>query len=294
MKSNLIIFGLLWGSIAWAETTQETLIEAFQTADHYPSSRAELIADADLSDGDLQLMERELSWEVRLQAQVVQIWRRDPDRAKLCWSSKPGITRNGMPRFAGEPWRGPEAASLLLERFIQGSDDTETRAALIAGLQHTDGDWSEAVVSLLETEPESRIREVMADVLRHADAGVVWEGLTHAAADPEAEVRAAAMRSIGSRADGADGTALLLTALSDENPQVRGMAAKSTGWLKIEQSYEVVRPLITDENPDVRLHALRAIRRIDEPRTAKLSELQQLQEDSSDKVRRLAEGIAQP
>ena len=97
----------------------------------------------------LSLNER---WEIRLQAQLVTIWREVPEKAIECWTHAPGITRNGMYRFAGENWRGPDAAPLLIERFIHGNDEPEVRAALIAALQHTNGDWSEALVSLLSVK----------------------------------------------------------------------------------------------------------------------------------------------
>ena len=81
-----------------------------------------------------------------------------------------------MYRFAGENWRGPDAAPLLIERFIHGNDEPEVRAALIAALQHTNGDWSEASLAF-KVEPEEHVREVMADVLRHAESDAAWIGL---------------------------------------------------------------------------------------------------------------------
>ena len=69
------------------------------------------------------------------------------------------------------------------------------------------------------------------------------------------------------------------------------MAARSTGWLEIAPNWDALRPLISDEHPDVRLHALRAMKRIDTVRTAELTELPTLQNDGDAKVRRLATSI---
>ena len=293
MKRQLIVLGLFWSQAIWASPGESDLLDAFEASSQYEQHRTALIANNQLTNNDLSRLSTHDNWEIRLQAQIVSIWRVNPERASQCWTDAPGITRNGMPRFAGEPWRGPDAAPLLIERFIQGNDDTETRAALIAALQYTKGDWSQAVVSLFAVETEERVREVMADVLRYAESDAAWLGLSSAAQDDSANVRSAAMRSIGSRSDGAIGAEILLGAMTDPHAGVRAMAARSTGWLEIAPNWNALRPLISDENAEVRLHALRSMKRIDAVRTAQLTELHTLQNDTNDKVRRLATGIAQ-
>lgn len=291
MKRQLLFLGLLWGHTTWASPGEASLLDEFESSSQYEQHRTTLIDDHQLNGTELARLSGHESWEIRLQAQVLTIWRDNPERAMQCWTLAPGMTRNGMPRFAGENWRGPDAAPLLIERFIQGNDETETRAALIAALQYTKGDWSEAVVSLFEVETEERVREVMADVLRYADSEAAWVGLGLAAQDESATVRSAAMRSIGSRSDGALGAQILVQAMADGHANVRAMAARSSGWLEITPNWNALRPLISDEDAEVRLHALRAMKRIDGVRTAQLSELSSLQNDANDKVRRLATSI---
>tara|TARA_B100001250_G_scaffold55591_1_gene42971 strand:+ start:79 stop:630 length:552 start_codon:yes stop_codon:yes gene_type:complete len=183
---------------------------------------------------------------------------------------------------------------MILERLTQADESAETRTALVAALSHTKGDWTQALSSILVTEVDAQVREVMADILRHGEAAHAWTGLELAATDTDARVRAAAIRSIGSREDGAQGAELVIHALSDPDPQVRAEASRASGVLILADAWGAVHGLLTDSDPGVRLHALRALSRIDAERAKQMSELSTLRGDADSKVSRLAERIAQP
>jgi hypothetical protein len=294
MMRSLSLVGLFISTTALAAPTHDTLLATFEAPQDYPSARDRVVADLSLDKAELDRALADSRWEVRLQAELVQIWRADPERAALCWESDPGLTRKGTPRFAGEIWRGPDSAPLLLERLVQADESAELRGALVGALSHTDGDWTQAISSLFELEADASVREVMADVLRHGEASFAWTGLSQAAADPDAAVRAAAMRSIGSRDDGIQGAALLSSAMSDSDATVQAMAARSSGILQISDAWDPIRALLDHSDASVRLNALRALSRIDADRAAQLTELARLRTDKDSKVQRLAERIAQP
>jgi HEAT repeat protein len=294
MIRRLGLTTLFISSTAFAGPTQDTLLSTFDSSGDYVEARSRTVSDSDLDQAQLYEALRDPRWEVRLQASVVQLWRDNPELAQLRWSSNPGVTRKGTPRFAGEIWRGSDAAPMLLERLTQANESAENRAALVAALSHTKGDWTQALSSLLETEVDSQVREVMADVLRHGEAAHAWTGLELAATDTQARVRAAAIRSIGSREDGDRGAALVIDALNDQDAEVRGEASRASGVLILDDAWNEVHDLLADSDPEVRLHALRALSRIDSERAKQMSELSALRGDPDSKVRRLAERIAQP
>ena len=129
--------------IANADANSDRLLSVARTTTDYPTARTSLVDDTSLTAVDLETALREDDWEIRQQAAVVGLWRVDPERARAIWTSEPGLTRRGTPGFAGELWRGSDAAPLMLERLIHGDEPAENRAALVGALRHTEGDWSQ-------------------------------------------------------------------------------------------------------------------------------------------------------
>ena len=294
MRTQILILASFVIGVANADDSATRLLTVSQTNDGYLSARTHLINDADLSDVQLQAALMNDQWEIRQQAAVIDLWRRAPERAQHSWLAEPGLTRLGTPRFAGELWRGPDAAPLLLERYLHADEVAENRAALIAALRHTEGDWSQALSELFIHESDAYVREVMTDVSRHADPHYAWTVIEAAAHDDEPDIRSAALRSIASRTDGQTGRQIVEQGLRDGDSTVRSSAARTAGVLELQGVWTDLRNLLTDQNPDVRLNALRALSRINEANASILPEIDTLREDPESRVRRLAERMTQP
>lgn len=230
-------------------------------------------------------------WRSDLQAAAAESWRDHPVEAAAAADATPITTRNGMPRFVGEDVWNPIATPILLERAFDPSEPLDLRVALIEAAVRSDGDWSEAVVGQLAVEREASLRRMLAEVLREAEAGPAAEGLNLASRDADAAVRAAAMRAIGGRADGAALADAVLRGLGDADADVRKEAARSAGWLRLDQGWDGLVPLLADADADVRLNAVRALERLDTARLRTLPALAPLRADLDPRVARAAASI---
>lgn len=226
-----------------------------------------------------------------LDAAVARAWAEHPVEAAAAAAAEPIRTRNGLPRFVGEDVWNPAVTPILLERAISGEQDPQLRQALIEAAVRSGGDWDEVVVAQLGLEPDPAVRRMLAEVLREAGAGPAAEGLALAVQDEEAAVRAAAMRALGGRADGAKLGSLVLDGLDDVDADVRKEAARSAGWLALDQGWEGLTGLLADPDPDVRLNAIRALERLDAPRLSRLPALAPLRADVDPRVARAAASV---
>ena len=86
--------------------------------------------------------------------------------------------------------------------------------------------------------------------------------------DPEPGVRAASVRAIGRLAPDAALQGALLTATTDADDEGAGYAARSLGWHRVDAAYEAIANLLLRSRETTRVHALRAMDRIDPQRTA--------------------------
>lgn len=230
-------------------------------------------------------------WRAALDAQVAEAWAQHPVEAAAAAKAEPIRTRNGLPRFVGEEVWNPAATPILLERVVNGGEDAATRAALIEAALRSGGDWSGTVAGLLAVEEDAAVRRMLAEVLREAEPVDASVGLPLAAADEDAAVRAAAMRAIGGRPDGATWEPLVRSALSDPDASVREHAARAAGWLGLGNTWSGLEGLLSDSSPDVRLSALRALERLDPVRLEGVPALKKLQQDPDSRVARAAAGL---
>lgn len=231
-------------------------------------------------------------WRSALDASASAAWREHPVEARAASEAEPIRTRTGQPRFVGEEVWNPLATPVLLERLIEGDEDSAVRVALVEAAVRSGGEWSEVVVGQLQVEADPTVRRMLAEVLRDADAGPAAEGLRRAAQDPDADVRAAAMRAVSGRPDGIRYEGLVQAGLSDPHADVRQHAARAAGWLRLAQSWDALEALLSDESDEVRLNALRALERLDAPRLRALPALQDLRQDRDVRVARAAASLA--
>lgn len=230
-------------------------------------------------------------WRLRASAGAAVQRRRDPVFAQAVMTTPPLTTRNGVLRFTDPRLRTPDAAPLLIERLTAPNTPALQRAALVDALRLSGGDWSEAVAGQLLVETDPLVRQQLAGALEHAEADVAFAGLTRAVTDPHAAVRAAALRAIGAREDGAVFTSQVLVALGDPDPEARAFAARAAGWLGLADAWTGLVPLLADLDAEVRLKAVAALERLDMALAAALPGLQRLRQDPDPRVARAAERV---
>lgn len=230
------------------------------------------------------------AWQDWLRAAVATAERKNPAAVAELRALAPVGTRDGRPRFGSAGLDRPEAAAILLDRLSKETDPA-LRAALADALPRTPGPWAAALVGMLPGEPDPAVRLAIVETLRRAAPEPAHAGLRAALADADPSVRTAAAETASRRHDGAALADDLIAGLSDPSPPVRGAAARSLGALQVAAAFAPVRSRLSDESADVRLHALRALARIDRDRAAALPDLPRLAADPDPRVSEAAAGL---
>jgi len=261
----------------------------------YEGTLSALVEDAAVSDASLAALAGSPDWRVRHQSAVALGWRQNGELYTSLAGMQPIETRVGTVRFTGD-FRGmPEAAPALLDRYLHGGEDAGTRRALVEAMFFTGGDWGQALVELIGSEPALDVRVMMVAGLRDVEGSWALPALVGALEDGSPELRSEAARALGARPDAATDSASLAAltlALSDTDAPTRADAARSLGVLEAAGSLDSLESLLSDPDADARLNALRAISRIDAEVAAGLPQLDALSQDSDGRVARLAAKIA--
>lgn len=230
-------------------------------------------------------------WVAWMETEVERAQTEAPEWYAHVMAMGPRPTRSGFLRFVGPELENANAAPVLLYRYTTGTDDVPTKAALVAALERTGGDYAPALVELMASESEPVIRVGMVAALKRADGPVALQGLELALGDADVDVRTAAAFNIGMRADGAELTSALTAALDDDAPQVVAASARALGFVHAEGVTDELAALLTSGDAEVRLRSLQAIDRID-PAYAGGLDLAPLMADDDAKVARAASKIA--
>ena len=131
------------------------------------------------------------------------------------------------------------------------------------------------------------------DDLRYAPSAEAEHGLRLALTHSDWDIRARAAVALGWRADGAALHEELLAALDDESSEVRAFASRSLGWLEVSAAAPGLERLVTDRDAHVRLHALRALSRVDPGAASRLPTLLSLLQDPDPRVARVARRLSE-
>jgi HEAT repeat protein len=228
-------------------------------------------------------------WEAWVESEVTRIQKDGPETYNAMRSLQPRATRAGFPRFTGPLVRDPNAAPILLDRYLNGNEPIEVRAALIEALSRTTGEYGAALVDLYGREQDARVREAMMSALRtakDADSALALLGLGLSDRDPV--VRAEAARMVARRKDGGRLSSELIAAAGDGDATVQVEAMRALGAHKIAAAKEALTGELESTSADVRLNALRALGRIDEAYAAALPEVETLAKDSDARVAKVA------
>ncbi len=265
---------------------------AVDASTDYLALRDDLVLDADLSDDALADMANHPDWRVRQQAAVALGWRHDPALFAAVMQAEPIRDRAQRLRWYDDAFADPAAFPAILERFMHRGEPLQVREGLFAALVERSDSWAEVARGLFAQEEEPSLRVVMVGSMRKAqDAATALDLLRLGLLDADPTVRAEAAVSSGWRADGALLAPELLSALADDQVQPRAMAARALGWLAVPEATEPLSALLIDAAPDVRLHALRSLRRLDVKQAKALTALPRLLQDPDPRVVKQAQKI---
>lgn len=198
--------------------------------------------------------------EERAIARALLVWQADPIAAAEAFARPTVQSRKGTALL---PVSTDEAAGpVYLLRALAPGRAADERAAALAAAAKAEPAWVELAPLLLD-EPDAQLRRLVADLLVGSAPAAAEAPLRRAAADPEAEVRAAALRSISGHPAGARWPGLIEDGLHDVNPMVRAEAARAAGYHGLAALSPLLQALLADPEPTVRLDAVRALRRVD-------------------------------
>mgnify|MGYP002639828874 CR=1 FL=1 len=289
-RTLLISFFALTLSAAPALASDARITAAWATGPERAERVQLLVADGSLTDIELTQAMASSDWRVRQQAAVVHGWRATPE-LYADWAERPAArTRAGVLRFRGPELADTRLAPLFLERLLE-QPGGDMQQALIEVLPRTGGDWAEAFVGLMQTEPDVRVRAVLAASMSDAPKGPALEGMRLGLADSSAQVRGEAARAAGWSEHGDQLIAELIRALGDSDAYVRAMAARSLGTKRAASAFDALAPLLRDSDAEVRLRALRSMARIDADALALRPELADLAQDADERVARAANSL---
>ncbi len=228
------------------------------------------------------------AWEAALTSAVTAAEQAHPDVVATLRALAPVPTRAGHPRFVGDVLDHSVATAVLLDRLLKTSDPPAVRMAIADILPQTSGAYATALVGLMAREGDALVRSAIVTALRRGASTPALAGLKAGLADADPRVREAAAAVVARRSDGHTLADLVIARLADTDATVQATAAQSLGAMAIAAAFTPLQRLLTATDAQVRLHALRALGRIDSSRTAKLPQLASLREDPDARVRRVA------
>ncbi len=290
LRSFALLSALLFAAPAAAADLVSRLVDTDAALD-YLAGRDALVLDASVSDVALQDLAEHPDWRVRQQAASVLGWRQQTALFTQVMQATPVLDRAQRLRFPTAPLSQPEAFPAIVERYLHAGEGVAVRAGLYRSLVGLDARWTEVARGLFaEAEPEIRI-EILVSVRKAQDPSVVLDTIRRGLMDGDAAVRAAAAVSAGWRADGADLAPELLANLKDVDEAPRAMAARALGWLGVASATSALPELLGDSSGEVRLHALRSLRRIDAGQAKALPQLPALAADVDPRVANVAKKL---
>lgn len=225
-------------------------------------------------------------WRQTLQEAVDQAQAAAPATVELAQGAQVVPTRRGDLRLidVGAPW-GPV---LMADRLVHGGEAPQVRQALAHALVARIDAWPDVALGLVEDEQDPQVRAILLSGLQRLPAEQALPALEEALTDPQPAVRVEAAAVLGRHAAGAQADQALIAALADRDAQVRALSARALGRHQVAAAFAPLRPLLADPDDAVRLQALRALARIDEPATRALPERAALEADAAPLVARAA------
>ena len=252
------------------------------------SMRDGLVRDA--SEAQLHAWETGADWQKRVLAMDVRAWQFDRAVATLAWTEAPAPYRSGLLRLNDPRLQVADAAGPLLARLVWGGEPQPIRVALAEAVSHAGKGWGGVVAAMLPAESDPRVRTVLVEDGRYADAAAALQLVRLGFEDNAATVRAAAARTAAWLTPTTAFKDELLAALGDSDAAVRAEAARTVGWLDVDGGWQPLVARLADADAGVRLAALKALQHMDSAGAASLPEVDALRQDKDVRVHRAATG----
>lgn len=192
-------------------------------------------------------------------------------------------------RVATELSAKKEGPAVILDRLARKVDPEDVRVQLAEALPRNGGQYADALADLFVEEGSAKVRAAFVRVTPNDD---VLPIMRRAFADPETEVRLAAVRRAASHAVCERLASELRNALTDRDATLRAEAAKSIGALKIEAARDELVTALGDGSAEVRLEAMRALDAIAPGSLAGTAAVVALRSDPDARVAELAQKLA--
>jgi HEAT repeat protein len=254
-----------------------SLILSAATAEPVINSWAEIVSPPEVTDpywqSQRQVLLEECSYDIAYCQEV--------------YTSLPRATRNNeIYRFSNPELAQAQLIPVHLARFYDPKTPDYVRLALLDILRRTDGPWEDGLYDAVSDQSPA-IRSAIAGICKYASSEFSQSTLSILASDSNIEVQASALRGIGHQ-DSIEYQSLLEKALQHDSGLIRYSAIRSIGYTSTPVALNKMTPLLSDIDPMVRLHALRAISRVYPDIAGKLPQLETLREDRDPKVKREA------
>jgi len=216
--------------------------------------------------------------------QASQVESAQPELAEWVYTMKPIQNRAGHLWFPGRKLAEPDAQQLIWKRLLQAQDNDATRVALAYALDASSlPDWD-----YIQKQDDPKLRAALLHLTKKSADPKAPTLLKNALSDSSDFVREEAARLAGYLPDRTAIEQVLIDTLIDPQPSVRALTARSLGWLGSTQAFPKIRPLLKDQDAQVRTRALQALISLDSAQTKTLPELQILQNDSHSPLARKA------
>lgn len=216
---------------------------------------------------------------------AADLQQRRPELFNTVMSLSPTSSRTGALRFSGTDHHDPDASVLFAKRLLDASpEQVELRLALADVIRRTGAPHARLSTTLLAAESSPEVRGTLVHNLATVDPELANEGLLLGARDSVAGVREAAYRAAAhQRSISDDLRSALLAGLEEADLSARRTAVRSLGVLQVPEALDGVVDQVSSPDPQLRLLALRAVRRIDASRLSAL-DLEQLAQDPDRRV----------
>lgn len=231
-------------------------------------------------------------------AQQSQVWElaselraSRPSWAAQVDAAEPSRSRTGSLVFLPSQVKDPAAATLLVARSGRNANPAFRRAVAEALPETHHPALGALIASELTLESSALVRVSLAHALRYAEDAPAEPALLTALKDQNAQVRETALASIRAHQNAAHFGQAIIAATQDPEPRVQAAALRAWGSLRNPALAVDIQSALRSESGIVRLAALRGQWRVDRETARNLAEDLELQEDPDPKVARLAARI---
>ncbi len=217
---------------------------------------------------------------------VLEVCQQDMALCESVYTAEPRTTRNpDLVRFSDPFLKEVQWVPIHVARLLDSDTEEPVQKALISLLQIHDLTQVEMFLLPLFESDTIETRAAMIELIPKLSLDMQTNVLKQLTEDDSAIIRAQSLRVVA-RHLGANHPEFLLSGLGDIDPIVRAHAVKGLGWNDIATPPARIAPLLKDENPTVRLNALRTLERLNPGAILKMDVVDILLVDSDPKVRR--------